>query len=68
MNWLQNRAGASRRDCLKLGVGCLAGGGFVDLLRLIGQANEATPGKPYCQQHAALAYVKVRDRRDEAAA
>ena len=30
--------------------------------------GEATPGKPYCQQHAALAYVKVRDRRDEAAA
>jgi len=30
--------------------------------------GEATQGKPYCQQHAALAYVKVRDRRDEAAA
>jgi GcrA cell cycle regulator len=30
--------------------------------------DAATPGKPYCQQHAALAYVKVRDRRDEAAA
>jgi len=29
---------------------------------------EATPGKPYCTDHAALAYVKVRDRRDEAAA
>jgi GcrA cell cycle regulator len=28
---------------------------------------EATPGKPYCQEHAALAYVKVRDRRDDAA-
>jgi len=30
--------------------------------------SEATPGKPYCTEHAALAYVKVRDRRDEAAA
>ena len=29
---------------------------------------EATPNKPYCFEHAQLAYVKVRDRRDEAAA
>ena len=28
---------------------------------------EAVPGKPYCADHARLAYVKVRDRRDEAA-
>jgi GcrA cell cycle regulator len=28
---------------------------------------EATPGKPYCQAHAQLAYVKVRDRREDAA-
>ncbi|MGE0223442.1 MAG: GcrA family cell cycle regulator [Acetobacteraceae bacterium] len=25
------------------------------------------PGKPYCIEHAKLAYVKVRDRRDDAA-
>lgn len=25
------------------------------------------PGKPYCDQHAKLAYVKVRDRREDAA-
>ena len=25
------------------------------------------PGKPYCSAHAALAYVKVRDRREDAA-
>jgi GcrA cell cycle regulator len=25
------------------------------------------PGKPYCATHAALAYVKVRDRREDAA-
>ena len=29
---------------------------------------EATHNKPYCSEHAQLAYVKVRDRRDEAAA
>ena len=27
----------------------------------------AISGKPYCAQHAALAYVKVRDRREDAA-
>ena len=30
--------------------------------------SDATAGKPYCSTHAALAYVRVRDRRDEAAA
>ncbi|MGG5888572.1 GcrA family cell cycle regulator [Falsiroseomonas sp. HC035] len=28
---------------------------------------EATTGKPYCTQHAAVAYVKARDRREDAA-
>jgi GcrA cell cycle regulator len=28
---------------------------------------DAIAGKPYCEEHAALAYVKVRDRRDEVA-
>jgi GcrA cell cycle regulator len=28
---------------------------------------EAMPGKPYCAEHAQIAYVKVRDRREEAA-
>lgn len=28
---------------------------------------DATAGKPYCPEHAQLAYVKVRDRRDDAA-
>ena len=28
---------------------------------------ESMPGKPYCVEHAALAYVKVRDRREDAA-
>jgi GcrA cell cycle regulator len=29
--------------------------------------QEALTGKPYCGEHAQLAYVKVRDRREEAA-
>lgn len=28
---------------------------------------EATPGKPYCPDHVAVAYVRVRDRRSDAA-
>jgi len=28
---------------------------------------ESVPGKPYCSEHAQLAYVKVRDRREDAA-
>jgi GcrA cell cycle regulator len=28
---------------------------------------ESVPGKPYCNEHAQLAYVKVRDRREDAA-
>lgn len=27
----------------------------------------AIPGKPYCDEHAALAYVKVKDKREDAA-
>lgn len=27
----------------------------------------AVPGKPYCEEHVQVAYVRVRDRRDEAA-
>lgn len=30
--------------------------------------GEATFGKPYCAEHAAVAYVRVRDKREEAAA
>ena len=28
---------------------------------------QSVAGKPYCAEHAALAYVKIRDRREEAA-
>ncbi|MFC0407508.1 GcrA family cell cycle regulator [Roseomonas elaeocarpi] len=28
---------------------------------------EATSGRPYCAEHAAIAYVKARDRREDAA-
>jgi GcrA cell cycle regulator len=27
----------------------------------------SVPGKPYCEDHAAIAYVRVRDRREDAA-
>ncbi|MDO9710244.1 GcrA family cell cycle regulator [Paracraurococcus lichenis] len=30
-------------------------------------AAEAMPSKPYCTEHAAVAYVRVRDRREDAA-
>jgi GcrA cell cycle regulator len=30
-------------------------------------AAEADPGKPYCASHVAVAYVRVRDRRSDAA-
>ena len=28
---------------------------------------DSIPGKPYCEDHAAIAYVRVRDRREDAA-
>ncbi len=28
---------------------------------------DAIAGKPYCDEHASLAYVRVRDRREDAA-
>jgi uncharacterized protein (DUF1501 family) len=38
-----NCEGMTRRDCLQLGLGLLAGGSFVDLLRLKALAAEANP-------------------------
>ncbi len=29
--------------------------------------STSLPGKPYCEDHAAIAYVRVRDRREDAA-
>lgn len=29
--------------------------------------DASLPGKPYCEEHAKLAYVRVRDRKDDAA-
>jgi len=29
--------------------------------------EKSEPGKPYCEEHAKVAYVKVRDRREDAA-
>jgi GcrA cell cycle regulator len=28
---------------------------------------DAIAGKPYCEEHSALAYVKIRDRKEDAA-
>jgi GcrA cell cycle regulator len=28
---------------------------------------DSLPGKPYCDDHAAIAYVRIRDRREDAA-
>jgi len=28
---------------------------------------QSVPGKPYCSDHAQLAYVRLRDRREDAA-
>jgi GcrA cell cycle regulator len=27
----------------------------------------SVPGKPYCDEHARIAYVKIRDRKEDAA-
>jgi GcrA cell cycle regulator len=29
--------------------------------------DTSVPGKPYCDEHARLAYVKIRDRKEDAA-
>jgi len=39
----RNCEGASRRDCLKLGLGSLVAGGFVGTLRATARASEVTP-------------------------
>ena len=44
----RNCEGALRRDCLKLGLGALLGGGFVNALRTSAQASQATAGKTSC--------------------
>lgn len=44
MSFSRNCDGISRRNCLKLGLGALLGGGFVDALRLRGQAASSGGG------------------------
>lgn len=39
----RNCEGTTRRDCLKLGLGTILGGGLVDVLRLQGIAGKASP-------------------------
>src|SRR5262249_19933054 len=44
----RNCEGMQRRDCLKLGLGALMAGGFVDALRSRGAAGESTAPKTSC--------------------
>jgi hypothetical protein len=44
----QNCEGLRRRDCLKLGLGALLGGGFVDSIRLRSMAGDAASSKTSC--------------------
>ena len=44
----RNCEGVHRRDCLKLGLGALIGGGFVDALRLRTNAEQKTARKTSC--------------------
>lgn len=45
----KNTRGLSRRDCLKLGLGALAGAGFTDMLRLRATAREGATMAPQAQ-------------------
>src|SRR5687767_7147034 len=42
----KNCAGVTRRDCLRLGLGSLLGGGLAHVLRLQAQASSTTPALP----------------------
>ena len=44
----QNCEGLRRRDCLKLGLGALLGGGFVDAVRLRSMAGSTATSKTSC--------------------
>src|SRR5437868_2690438 len=44
MSRYRNCEGVTRRDCLQLGLGTLAGGGFVNLLRMQAEAAQTGAG------------------------
>lgn len=46
MTMHRNCEGVARRDCLKLGLGSLLGGGFVEALRLSARANPTAAKRP----------------------
>src|SRR5262245_53207884 len=48
MTMHQNCEGLKRRDCLKLGLGSVLGGGFVNALRSLANAGESTPRNTSC--------------------
>ena len=54
-----SRLGAARNCCWPIGEPGAPGFRFC--------ASVAASGKPYCTEHAAVAYVKPRDRREDAA-
>ena len=54
-----SRAGSSKTCCWPIGEPGTSGFRFC--------SGSAMMGKPYCSEHAALAYVKARDRREDAA-
>lgn len=54
-----SRAGSSKTCCWPIGEPGTSAFRFC--------SGDAMMGKPYCSEHAALAYVKARDRREDAA-
>lgn len=48
MTIYRNCEGTRRRDCLKLGLGALLGGGFVDSLRIRAEAGDAAAPRTSC--------------------
>ncbi len=53
----KNCEGASRRDCLKLGLGTVLGGGLIDLLRLRGRAGESQSSLQATAQSCILVWL-----------
>ena len=53
----KNCEGATRRDCLKLGLGTVLGGGLMDLLRLRGRAGESQSSQKAQAQSCILVWL-----------
>ena len=57
-----NCESVTRRDCLRLGLGALIGGGLIDALRLRGEA--ALAGRPAVELHPDLDGRRAQPLRD----